>query len=206
MTCAVVPAAGRSRRMGTGIQKLLLPLGDTTVIGRVADALLASAIDRVIVVVGPDGRVAGALAGRGVTLVVNPHPDADMLSSVRCGLRAVPQDCQAVVVAPGDQPALTPDLINEMLRTFAACGQGILVPVHGGVRGHPLLFSSPYREEVLSRYDGEGLRGLLRAHPEDVFELLTAQPAVVEDVDHPQDYHRELRRTPGPGPANGGVE
>jgi molybdenum cofactor cytidylyltransferase len=194
-TCAVVLAAGRSRRMGEGVQKLLLPLGGTTVIGRVVDALLDSDVEQVIVVAGPDGPLAGALAGRPVTVVRNPDPDADMLSSVRCGLRALPQHCDAVLVALGDQPGLTSVLVNEMLRAFPACGRGILLPTHGGRRGHPLLFSTRYRAEVLTRYEGEGLRGLLRVHPQDVFEMHTPRRAVLDDVDDPADYRRELGRT-----------
>jgi molybdenum cofactor cytidylyltransferase len=180
--------------MGEGVQKLLLPLGDTTLIGRVVDALLGSSVAAVIVVAGPDGRVADALRGRRVTLVRNLTPDADMLSSVRCGLKALPRDCGSVLVALGDQPGVTPQLIDAMLRTFAGCGRGILVPTHEGRRGHPVLFSTRYREEVLTQYDGEGLRGLLRSHPDDVCEMPAAQRAVVEDVDGPADYRREVTR------------
>ena len=51
MICAIVLAAGRSRRMGT--QKLLLPFAHSKVITRVVDAFLGAPVDRVIVVVGP---------------------------------------------------------------------------------------------------------------------------------------------------------
>ena len=53
MTCALVLAAGESRRMGC--QKLLLPFGSTpalTVIAHIVDQLLHSAVDDVVVVVG----------------------------------------------------------------------------------------------------------------------------------------------------------
>jgi molybdenum cofactor cytidylyltransferase len=191
-TWAVVPGAGHSRRMGAGVQKLLLPLGGTTVIGRVADALLGSDVAGAIVVTGTDGRVAEALSGKRVTVVTNPDTDADMLSSVRCGLRALPHDCDAILVALGDQPGLTPQLVNAVLRAFRACGRGILVPTHRGRRGHPIVFSARYRQEVLTGYDGEGLRGLLRAHPDDVSEMPAGTATVLHDVDRPEDYAREV--------------
>ena len=191
-TCAVVPAAGRSRRMGEGVQKLLLPLGGTTLIGQVVDALLASDLDKVIVVTGTDGRVAEALSGKRVTVVTNADADADMLSSVRCGLRALPHECDTVLVALGDQPGLTPHLVNEIIAAFRACGHGILVPTHQGRRGHPLVFSKRYGREVLTHYDGEGLRGLLRAHPDDVYEMPAPTAAVLHDVDRPEDYERAV--------------
>lgn len=193
MISAIILAAGRSRRMG--VQKLLLPFGGRTVIGHIAGEVLRSPVDRTIVVVGEDGaRIAEVLGGCCLTLVANADPDADMLSSVRCGLRALPPECEAVLVALGDQPTLTADLIGRMLGAFRTAGRGIVVPVHEGRAGHPILFSARYREEILTCHDDVGLRGLRQAHPEDVFELGAASPAVLSDMDCPEDYRRELDR------------
>ena len=193
MICAIVLAAGCSRRMGT--QKLLLPFAGKMVIAHIVDEVLASPVSEVFVVLREDSEaVSAALVGRRWTAVVNPDPDGDMLSSVRCGLRAVPPGCEAVMAVLGDQPAITSGLIGEMTRTFATCGRGIIVPVHTGRRGHPLLFSSRYCEEILTAYDNLGLRGVLQAHPDDVFELNVPTPSVLSDMDQPADYVRELNR------------
>jgi len=189
--CAIVLAAGESRRMG--IQKLLLPFAGTTVIAHIVDQLLRTVIDKVIVVVGHEGnRIAAELSGQPVSIVTNPNYKAGMLSSVRCGLEALPQQCKAVMVVLGDQPAITSELIDEMVRSFTATDKGILTPVHGGKRGHPILFSASYRDEILTRYDDVGLRGLLHAHPDDIFELTVAISAVLSDMDYPDDYRRAL--------------
>ena len=37
-----------------------------------------------------------------------------------------------------------------------------------------------------------GLRGLLHAHPDDVFELIASTPAILSDMNYPEDYQREL--------------
>lgn len=193
MTCAIILAAGRSRRMGT--QKLLLPFGGTTVIAHVVGQVLASGVEEGYVVVGCDGRqIADELSGRRVTIVTNPDQDSSMLDSVRCGLRALPQGCESILVALGDQPGITSELVDDMLRAFAATDRAILVPVHEGRRGHPLLFSAGYCEDVLTRYDEVGLRGLLRAHPDEVLELPASSSAVLSDMDYPGDYREELAR------------
>jgi CTP:molybdopterin cytidylyltransferase MocA len=57
-----------------------------------------------------------------------------------------------------------------------------------------VLFSIRYRDEVLSRFDDVGLRGLLRTHPGDVFELTTPNSAILSDMDRPEDYDRALAR------------
>ena len=43
--------------------------------------------------------------------------------------------------------------------------RGIAVPIYKGKRGHPLLFTARYREEILNQYDDVGLRGLLSPIP-----------------------------------------
>jgi molybdenum cofactor cytidylyltransferase len=193
MICAIVLAAGCSRRMGA--QKLLLPFAGTTVIAHIVDEVLCSPVGQVLVVLRQDDDgVAAALTGRNWKAVVNPDPDGDMLSSVRCGLRALPPRCAAVLAVLGDQPAITSGLIGEMTRAFEACSRGIVVPVHAGRRGHPLLFSSRYCEEILTGHEHSGLRGLLQAHPADVFELDVSTPSALSDMDQPADYLRELKR------------
>ncbi len=191
MICAIVLAAGRSRRMG--VQKLLLPFGGKTVITHIVDQLLASDVNEVRVVVGHQRkRIIQELSGQSVSIVNNPDYKTGMLSSVRCGLRDLPQQCQAVLVTLGDQPSITSKLINRMLQSFAATEKRILVPIYNGKRGHPTLFSKFYSDEILTNYDNVGLRGLLHAHPEDVLELTVSTSAVLSDMDCPEDYRREL--------------
>lgn len=189
---AILLAAGQSRRMGT--QKLLLPLAGKTVIAHVADQVLRSPVRRLIVVTSPATRPAieQAVAGRAVSIAENPDPESDMLASVRVGLRALAGDAEAILVALGDQPSIRAALIESMARAFdAAAGRGIVVPVHSGKRGHPLLFASCYAAEVLTAHDATGLRGLLSAHAADVVEV-PAEAAVLEDMDTPEDYRREV--------------
>ena len=196
MTCAIVLAAGRSLRMGTA--KLLLPFAGSTVIARVVDAFLGAAVDRVTVVVRPeDQQLRGALGDRPVIFAENPDATSDMLSSVRCGLRALPAAATTILVSPGDQPALESDLIRHMLAHHHLSGRNITVPVHAGRRGHPLIFAARFREEILTALDGVGLRGLLEAHADEVAEWPTPDAAVGEDLDTPDDYQRARRRLEG---------
>jgi len=191
MICAIVLAAGLSRRMGA--QKVLLPFGGKTVIAHIVDQLLGSRIDKVYMVTGHQAeRISGELSDRAVSIVNNPDYESGMLSSVRCGLRALPEQCKGVLVVLGDQPSITSKLIDRMLQSFETIEKRILVPFYNGRRGHPILFSGLYREEILTHYDDVGLRGLLHAHPDEVFELTVSNSSVLSDMDYPQDYQREI--------------
>jgi molybdenum cofactor cytidylyltransferase len=189
--CALVLAAGRSERMGT--QKLLLPLGGKPVIARIVDELQRSALREIVVVIGRDGeKIQQALKGRAVTFVTNPDFTGDMLGSVRCGLRAIPAGCVAMLVVLGDQPNLTSQLVRKLIGAFKASGRGIIVPTHNGHRGHPLLIATRFRDELLSCHEEVGLHGLLDEHREEVFRLEIADAAVLIDMDTPEDYRRHL--------------
>lgn len=189
MIGAIVLAAGRSRRMGT--QKLLLKLGGQMVITRIVDEVLRCPIDSICVVIGQEGlQITEALAGRRVQFVRNERVEGDMLSSVRCGLQALPAICAGVLVILGDQPSLSATIIVKLIEAFRLAPDCIAVPAYGGKRGHPLLFASYYRDEILTRYDQTGLRGLLLSHPDKVVEVESDTPSVLEDMDRPEDYER----------------
>ena len=195
MICAIVLAAGRSSRMG--LQKLLLPFAGKTVITYIVDQLLAGDLDKMYVVVGHEPeRIAEQLSDRPVNIVTNPNYDSGMLSSVRCGFKALPPDCDAALIALGDQPGITSKLVDDMVRSFNKTDKGILVPVHDGKRGHPILAAKKYKEEILTCHDDIGLRGLMHAHPDDIFELSVSTSSVLFDIDYPEDYLRELSQLP----------
>lgn len=189
MICSIVLAAGMSRRMGA--QKLLLPFDGKTVITRIVDELADSLVDGIHVVVGCEGqRIVEELSGRKVLIVENPDYEEGMLSSVRAGIRSLPKECESVLVTLGDQPTITTELIDEMVKAFVESEKSILTPLYKGKRGHPLIFSQSYCKEVLECYDNVGLRGLLHAHREDVFEFTVSSPAVLHDMDYPEDYRQ----------------
>ncbi|MEJ5237983.1 MAG: nucleotidyltransferase family protein [Limisphaera sp.] len=192
-TCGILLAAGRARRMGQ--PKLLLPWGHSTVLATVADAFLGAGLDPVLVVVGPGSEaLRAALTGRPVRFVENPDPEGEMLRSVRCGLSAAPKDADAFAVSPADLPGLTAELIRGLLTGHERLGGKITVPVWQGRRGHPLIFAAELRAEVLSRFDGVGLRGLLEAHAAEVREWPAPDASPLLDLDTPEDYARGLAR------------
>jgi molybdenum cofactor cytidylyltransferase len=176
-----------------GVQKLLLPFGGKTIIAHIVDQLLLSTVDEVYVIVGHKAEsIRAELSDRAISILNNPNYKTGMLSSVRCGLQQLPENCRAVMVVLGDQPSITTGLIDKMLQSFTTTEKNILVPLHKGKRGHPILFSSHYRDEILAQYGDVGLRGLLYSHSDDVLELDVPTSSVLCDMDYPEDYRREL--------------
>ncbi len=193
MICAIVLAAGCSSRMKT--QKLLLPFGQSTVISHIVNQILKSKVQNTYVVVGHHAeQVTEELSDKPVTIIHNPEYKTGMLSSVRAGIRDITQNCDAVLFALGDHPSITSNLIDEMIRQYSLTDRNIIVPKYNNKRGHPILFSSIFRDEILTNFDDVGLRGLLHAHENEIFELNVSDSSVVSDMDYPEDYQREIKR------------
>jgi len=193
MICAIVLAAGCSSRMGT--QKLLLPFGKSTVIAHIVSQLLESKVTKTYVVVGHKGdQIVEELTDKPVTVIHNTEYKTGMLSSVRAGIRDIPQEYGAILIALGDQPSITTKLINKMVQSFSATDKKIIVPKYNGKRGHPILLSTIFKNEILTNFDDIGLRGILRAHDSDVYEMTVTDQSVIADMDYPQDYQQEIER------------
>jgi molybdenum cofactor cytidylyltransferase len=62
------------------------------------------------------------------------------------------------------------------------------MPVCNGRRGHPLVVVDRYFEEVKNMSDEGGLRRLSVIHPDDVYEVQTSDPGVLNDIDTREDY------------------
>ena len=190
----VVLAAGESRRMGT--PKQLLPFGDRTILERVVDTLLAARMEEIIVVLGHlADRVRTVLGDRRVRTVVNETYQQGMLSSVKCGVRAIPTDGDAVVLALGDQPQIEQGVVREIIARYREGLAGIVIPRYGEKKGHPIVIDlHKYRDDILTLPEGVGLNALMQAHGDDVRLIEVGTEDIIRDIDYREDYDRELAR------------
>jgi molybdenum cofactor cytidylyltransferase len=189
---AVVVAAGRSRRMGG--EKVLLPFGGSTVLGTVLDTLARAGVGRATTAVVVRPGLAGAeaiVSTAGAGLVVNAEPEAEMMSSIRLGIEALPDELDAFFVWPADHPAVSVETVR--LLASRANGAAALVPAWKGRRGHPALVGSDLRAAAIACPDEGGLRELWRERAEAVEEIEVEDPGVVANADTPEEYEAALR-------------
>lgn len=195
---ALVPAAGRSERMGR--PKLILGLGSESVIQRVVSALERGGADAVLVV-APPVKEPGAIVlanharAEGAEVVHLDAPTPDMRATVAFGLDAMIEHAlapDAVLLAPGDSPGLNPKLVERVVRRQRNGPDRIVVPVHAGKRGHPIALPWALAQEVHDLPPGVGVNALLERHAGRVFEIAVDDPGAVTDLDTPDDYRRFL--------------
>jgi molybdenum cofactor cytidylyltransferase len=182
---AVVPAAGASSRFGS--MKLLADVGGMPLVGRTIASLLAARVDRVVLVVAPDHRLAAVpgVADRRVTFVVNPDPSRGMFSSIQVGFTEAEAD--VVLVLPADMPFVAAGVIDRVIDACLATGS-VVVPVHAGRRGHPVGIPRRYRSGLLSVRETSDLKSsLLAVVGSPPMEIEVDEPGILQDVDVPGD-------------------
>ena len=189
MISAILLAAGESRRMRQFKQLLLL--GEKTFVEHCVENLLASRVDEIIVVTGHrESEVRAAVATRTVRFVHNTGYRAGMASSIKCGVRAVPDGSRACLIALVDQPQIGPNVIDQLIDVYENARPRITIPTFGGKGGHPIILDLSLKQEILEMDQSIGLRQVISAHSSEIARVEVFSPDVVEDCDLPEDYDR----------------
>jgi molybdenum cofactor cytidylyltransferase len=192
---AVLLAAGLSSRMGAR-NKLLIDIAGEPLVRRVARAYLAAGVDVYAVLGHESDAVRAALAGLPLSFVENPRHREGKQSSVRAGLDSLPATYDAVMVALGDQAALTPDDIGEVLRAFASSGRDhILIPFHNGERGNPVMFPATIVARIRASGPEATAGNFIDTHPHLTHRYETASDHFIIDIDTPDDLIRFEQRS-----------
>lgn len=181
---ALVLAAGQSRRMGT-INKLLLELDGEPMLSRVLDQVTHARVDETLVVTGHQtDRVEPILADYPVRQVFNPDYAQGLSTSLRAGLAALPDDCDAVLVCLGDMPGVTRAQIDRLIEAFDPLeGRAICVPTCAGKRGNPILWDRCFVPEMAAASGDSGAKHLLGDHADQICEVEVGDRGVLLDVD-----------------------
>ncbi len=194
---AIVPAAGRSRRMGR--DKQLLDIGGQSMLAGVLDVLERSRVCSVTLVTH-SGITAHIETNRfaKLSVVINDDAQSHMIDSVRMGIDAVqnsrvgrelaPSD--GFLILPADQPGIDVADIDRCIAQFSSDTTRIVIATHGGRRGHPLIFPASLEPFVQSDACDGGLNALPRTHADRVATVTCGSPGVIRDIDTPDDYER----------------
>lgn len=190
---AIVLAAGKSTRMKK--QKLLLPFNGETIVETVVQKIIPVLESKIIVVLGSHyNEIKQKISKLQVTSCFNKDFENGMLSSVICGLNALPENAEAAMVFLGDQPQISTDVIQKVAEEWKQSDKGIVIPTFNGKRGHPVLIETKYKAEINRLDSSKGLRQLMIENPDDIYEIEMKQPEILRDIDTPEDYEFEIYR------------
>ena len=189
---ALVLAAGQSTRMAPQNKLLLTDREGKPMIARVVDNVLSSRARPVVVVTGHRGEdVRAALVCRPVTFVDAPDYATGLSASLKAGVIALPAETAAVLVCLGDMPLVTGRMLDRILAAYDPDeGRSIVLPMHRGRAGNPVLWDRAFFPEILSLSGDVGARGLLKRHAGQVAKVEIDDDAVLRDFDTVESLDR----------------
>jgi molybdenum cofactor cytidylyltransferase len=188
----VILAAGSSSRLG--FNKLCLKIDGELVIRRTVGRFLELNAGRVFVVTGFEReRLEGLLHGLPLILVHNWEFSGGMSTSVRAALPLL-SGTGGVFFHLGDKPLIQKETLDRMMADYRRGDHPIVVPMHGGERGHPVLIDlSRYTAELGSLTGDTGLRTILENHNQDIL-YVDGDEGTVLDLDTEEEINKVRRR------------
>jgi molybdenum cofactor cytidylyltransferase len=188
MISAIILAAGESKRMGQ--PKMLLPWGETTVLGQVISVLKSAGAEDIVTVTGGFRERVETVADEcGSRVVFNAEfASNEMLNSIQYGLRSRKAEAEAVLICLGDQPQIQERSVRRVRETFESRRSNLVIPSYQIRRGHPWLVACPLWEEILNMKSPSSPRGFLNAHAKEIEYVEIDNPSILEDLDTPEDY------------------
>ncbi|HEX7877988.1 MAG TPA: nucleotidyltransferase family protein [Candidatus Eisenbacteria bacterium] len=189
----IILAAGESRRMGQ--PKALLPWGGSTFVFTVTSRLLDAGLDPVVVVTGAHADVIRASTiPDGAAWIENHEWRSGQAGSLRAGVRALPSNVTAAVVALVDQPQIRTASVTRLLDAHAARGAPVVRPVFNGRGGHPYLIDSCVFPRILTAPADATTFAILKNFRESFDDVAFEDNSILIDFDTPGDLAREAPR------------
>jgi molybdenum cofactor cytidylyltransferase len=183
---AILLAAGQSRRMGAF--KPLLPFGNQTVIESCISYLTAGGAESVVVVLGHRADdIRKHLQHRSVKFALNPDPTSQMGASIAAGVRELPENARATLIALVDYPAIQSSVVSSLITEWSK-GFRLVKPTSLGRGGHPVLVDLSLRDELLNLDPELGLKALFDKYPDEVKRVEVESPYIARDIDTWDDY------------------
>jgi molybdenum cofactor cytidylyltransferase len=193
VTCGLILAAGESRRMGS--PKALLKFQGETFLDRLI-GLFSGRCSPVIVVLGAMHEIVRTGFRRVAEALIVENPDFRLgqLSSMQCGLRAVPADADSVLFTLVDHPAVMPATLYALLD--ADVQAPLRIPRFEGRRGHPIRISKSLIPEFLALPAGSSAREVVTRHAAEIAYIDVDDPGILANVDDQPGYARLLAGVP----------
>jgi molybdenum cofactor cytidylyltransferase len=186
-------AAGLSTRFGG--DKLLRDLVGVPLYALGLEQAAASRLAEVRVVVGPEAAalerdVATRFAHEPkIAVERNDLAAAGMMSSVKCGLRAVAGRCEGAMVLLADMPLVTAIMINELIDAFAR-GPSIVLAECDGEPRHPRIIPSRLFPEFMELADDEKGTKIIDRHRDEIVTVSVGSKLNYIDVDTREDLKK----------------
>jgi molybdenum cofactor cytidylyltransferase len=183
-TSIIILAAGNSSRLGT--PKQLLCVKNKSFLRIMAEkAVKINPFETIAVLGFESDRMRQELEGLPIRVVLNQQWEEGIASSIRIGVNAVDSQADAALISLCDQPAVTPELLSELI-TLCSDEKPIAATKYNEILGVPACYGRSIFPELLLLQGDVGAKRVIAAQNDRV--ATCSFPDAAFDIDTLQDF------------------
>lgn len=181
---AIVLAAGASTRFGR--TKQLEPFEGVPLAAGAVRKAESVCGERTVLVTGKDWKeVASACEPLAGFFVINNDYEQGLASSIACGVRAVAESADAILLILADLPLVTTEHLENLVDAWIQAPQSIIASAFEDTLGPPIVFPKTDFDAMLELSGDRGARPVLDANRDRVQAIECEEAAF--DIDRPED-------------------
>jgi molybdenum cofactor cytidylyltransferase len=185
----IILAAGQSKRFGS--PKQLLSLHGEPFIRQIAMKAIRAGLSPVMVITGAvKEEIEQELNGLPVVIIHNPVWIEGQSTSIRVGVKHLPETTGGAIFMLSDQPMIPETLIRSLVEVHVKTLAKIIAPEVDGRRANPVLFDKQTFPELMRLVGDTGGRALFSKYR--VLTIPWNDPRILMDIDSPEDYRQLL--------------
>ncbi len=179
----IILAAGSSKRFGKQKLRERLPGGNTVLDETILQVKLA--VSEAIIMTNSE--IHSSLRDQSVRFTVCPDANLGMGATLAYGIKQV-QTANACLVCLADMPFIKPTTYRTLAASLTV--DNIVVPVFNGKQGNPVGFGKRFFDDIMQLNGDAGGRSLLLLHPDSIQRVEVDDPAILYDIDTPEDLEK----------------
>ena len=186
----IILAAGQSKRMKE-INKLLININNKIMIKNIIDNAIKSNATDNIIVLGHENEKVEKIIGNNIIVSINPNYKKGLSTSLKNGISALPEDCDAAIIILGDMPKISFNLINSLIKKFDPENNiNIVTPSYQGKRGNPILIGRKFFPDILNLKGDVGAKSIISNHENELFDIPQKDSSALIDIDTKTDLKK----------------
>ena len=188
MISSILLAAGQSKRMN-GDNKLVKKIRDIPLIKHSVNNILASSIDKLIIVLGYQKEIIGKLIDKNekIKVVFNRDFESGIASSIKTGLDHLSEKTEFFFICLGDMPLVNHDIYNQIIRSKN--NKEIIVPTYKGQQGNPVLFSYSMKDKIMNIQGDVGAKKILELNKDKILSLEINDQNITKSFNIQDDFN-----------------
>ena len=114
-------------------------------------------------------------------IACNDDHEKGMASSIKLGIKALPETTQAVMILLADQPLITESHLLEIIKSWEENPKKITCTSAGKNHGPPAIFPKRYFSKLLKIKGDNGAKDLLSSHDKNLIRIINKHAFI--DID-----------------------